>query len=106
MNTPNVEPLQQAKAQASGVVEATDDDNLHIEQEAEPAQPPPKPQVSKESGESGLGLLSGLSADDEEFDLPPIDPPKAPPRESTSGEKPDAGFLKALEDADQEDEKL
>lgn len=106
VNTPNVEPLQQAKAQASGVVEATDDDNLHIEQEAEPAQPPPKPQVSKESGESGLGLLSGLSADDEEFDLPPIDPPKAPPRESTSGEKPDAGFLKALEDADQEDEKL
>ena len=66
--------------------------------------PPSKPLISKESGEAGLGFMSGLSADDEEFELPPIDPPKAPPRTSASSEKPDALFLKALEDVEPEDQ--
>ena len=73
--------------------------------EKAPIEPPPQPQISKMSGEAGLGLMHGLSADDEEFELPPIDPPKASPRASTpSSEKPDASFLKALDDVGQEDE--
>lgn len=72
--------------------------------EKSPPPAPPKPLVSKESGEAGLGLMRGLSADDEDFELPPIDPPKPQPRPSTSSEKPDASFLKALEDVGPEDE--
>jgi hypothetical protein len=73
---------------------------------AKPPPPPPPPKlVSKESGESGLGLLNGLSADDEDFDLPPIDNPKPAAPQRNTGEKPDASFLKALEDVPEDERK-
>lgn len=111
---PSIEPLQQAKVQEPPAAELERPAKppapakVHEPRAAAPNPPmeqPPKPQVSKESGESGLGLLNGLSADDEDFDLPPIDPPQAPPRTTgKSSEKPDAGFLKALDDVDAEDD--
>ncbi len=113
---PTIEPLQQAEVQeppAAKIEPASQDEAPpKVESPRAPAvdppmELPPKPQVSRESGESGLGLLDGLSADDEEFDLPPIDPPQAPPRSSgKSGEKPDAGFLKALDDVDADEDKI
>ncbi len=68
-------------------------------------EPPPKPLVSKESGESGLGLMDGIARS-----VPPGSPPAAqPPRrkEPATNERPDEGFLRALQDAESlpEDEK-
>jgi ABC-2 type transport system ATP-binding protein len=98
----NAKPLSAAPAPAPVVAKPAPP--AEPVKKEKPPEPPPKPLVSKESGESGLGLMQGLSADDEELNLPPIDPPKPTPPRATgkSSERPDESFLKAIDDADEE----
>jgi ABC-2 type transport system ATP-binding protein len=61
---------------------------------------PPQKLVSKESGESGLGLMFGVTSEEDALQLPPIDPPPKPKPPRSAQERPDASFLEAIKNVE------